>query len=66
MGIRIKTTGNTYIDKSHTIDTFRDEIRYSTDGFVKINHTTTYSDLTEKVKPVVVNIKYIIEFNEMD
>ena len=66
MGIRIKTTGNTYIDKSKTIDSLRTEIRYSNDGFVMINHTTTYSDLTEQIKPVVVNIKHIIEFIEMD
>ena len=64
MALIIKLKEKTYIDKSHTIDTFRNEIRYSTDGFVMINHTTTYSDLTEKIKPVFVNIKHIIEFHE--
>jgi hypothetical protein len=65
MELRIKTTGNTYFDKSKTIDTFRNEIRYSNDGFVTVNHTTIYSDETEKVETIIVNIKYIIEFNEV-
>jgi hypothetical protein len=64
MGIYIQLKDKTYIDKSTTIDSFRTDIRHSNDGFVKVNHTTTYSDKTEKVETIIVNIKYIIEFYE--
>ena len=57
MALFIKLKEKIYIDKSHTIDTFRNEIRYSTDGFVSIDDGTN--------NPVVVNIKHIIEFYDM-